>query len=129
MTKRTSDWTLAGTNLASIAIRVYRTQAMVSFYSEAFGLFFREVETGSVRSQFADMGSVTLKFVPIRQEIDFEGHPVHQMGFTVEDLERTMSLAVKYGGAVGDEPIRQKGHRHASIRDPDGNTIELYSVD
>lgn len=122
------DWPLGGTNLTSIAIRVYRLQAMVSFYSEAFGLFFREVETGSVKSQFADMGPITLKFVPIRQEIDFEGYLVHQLGFTVEDLERTTELAEKYGGSVEDAPVSRGGHRHAAVRDPDGNPIELYSV-
>ena len=113
--------------LTTVAYRVHKQQAMVAFYSEAFGAKFREVQTGAIRSQFGELPGLTLKFVPIRDAVEFEDFPVHQLGFEVADVERVIALAVKHGGRVQDAPTRTGGRSHASVRDPDGNTIELYS--
>ena len=43
------------TSVSSIAIRVYNMDAMVSFYSQAFGVQFREVDTYGIRSQFGEV--------------------------------------------------------------------------
>jgi catechol 2,3-dioxygenase-like lactoylglutathione lyase family enzyme len=113
-------------SLASVAYRVHRTGAMVAFYTEAFGARFREVDARGVRSQFGELGSLTLKFVPIRDTVDFEGFPVHQLGFEVPDVAAVIATAERHGGRVQDPPERQDGRVHAAVRDPDGNTIELY---
>ena len=68
-------------SLSSIAIRVSNLEAMVDFYSEAFQVEFREVDTYGIHSQFGELDGVTLKFVPIRDDSDFKGYPVHQPGF------------------------------------------------
>jgi predicted enzyme related to lactoylglutathione lyase len=100
--------------------------AMMAFYSAAFGVSFREVETRGVTSRFAELGgAVTLKFVPIRDAPDFSGFPVHQLGLEVQDVRRVVELAVRHGGRVQDPPARVDGRWQAAIRDPDGNTIEL----
>jgi catechol 2,3-dioxygenase-like lactoylglutathione lyase family enzyme len=99
---------------------------MVAFYSEAFGVRFREVDARGVRSRFGELANVTLKFVPIRQAADFEAFPIHQLGFEVRDVERVVAIAARHGGRVQDAQIRDGGRVHAAIRDPDGNTIELY---
>ena len=111
----------------SIAMRVSRMKAMLAFYSEAFGIQFREVITGPFKSQFGELDSLTLKFVPIRDEVDFEGYAVHQMGFSVPDLDRVISLAIQHGGRQEGEITVTSEGTNAAIRDPDGNTIELYS--
>jgi catechol 2,3-dioxygenase-like lactoylglutathione lyase family enzyme len=113
--------------LTTVAYRVHKQEAMVAFYSQAFGAKFREVQTGAIRSQFGELPGLTLKFVPIRAAVDFEEFPVHQLGFEVANVERVMALAVKHGGRVQDAPTRTGNRTHASVRDPDGNTIELYS--
>jgi catechol 2,3-dioxygenase-like lactoylglutathione lyase family enzyme len=118
---------LPDARLTTVAYRVHRQDAMVSFYAEAFGARFREVDTNGVRSQFGDVGGLTLKFVPIRDAADFQNFPVHQLGFEVSDVDRVISLALKYGGKVQDPPVRESGRVHAAVRDPDGNTLELYS--
>ena len=43
-------------------------QAMVDFYSEAFGVVFRPVDTSGLPSQFGELQGITLKFVPIREQ-------------------------------------------------------------
>ena len=115
------------TSLSNLAIRVANVEAMTAFYSEAFQIQFREVNTYGIRSQFGEVGDITLKFVPIRDEADFKGFPVHQPGFVVPDVEAVIALAIKHGGRQEGKTIRVDGKLQAAVRDPDGNTIELYS--
>src|SRR5215208_253541 len=100
---------------------------MLNFYSQAFGIEFREVGTYGIRSQFGEVNGITLKFVPIRDEADFTGFPVHQLGFTVPDVEAVVALALQYGGRQEGKTLRTGSKVQAAVRDPDGNTIELYS--
>jgi catechol 2,3-dioxygenase-like lactoylglutathione lyase family enzyme len=102
--------------------------AMVAFYSEAFHMEFREVDTYGIRSQFGDVGGITLKFVPIRESDDFKSFPIHQPGFVVTDVETVIELARKHGGSQEGQTVRAEGKTQAAVRDPDGNTIELYSA-
>ena len=116
-------------SLTTIAIRAYHLGAMVAFYTEAFGASFREVDTFGIKSQFGEMGSITLKLVPIREGVDFEDYPSHQLGLEVSSVEDVIKLAVKHGGRQeGDVHTTEAGKMHAAVRDPDGNTIELYEV-
>ncbi len=110
-----------------LAFRVANMEAMIAFYSQAFGIQFREVDTYSIRSQFGELDGMTLKFVPIRDEVDFMTFPIHQPGFQVEDVEEVVRLAILYGGRQEGQIIRSEGSAQAAVRDPDGNTIELYS--
>jgi catechol 2,3-dioxygenase-like lactoylglutathione lyase family enzyme len=114
-------------HLTTVAYRVHRMSAMLAFYREAFGIEFREVETGGgLRSRFGELSGLTLKFVPIRDTVDFEDFPIHQLGLEVPDVEAVLAAARKHGGRIQDVPRRQNGQLHAAIRDPDGNTLELY---
>lgn len=113
--------------LSSIAFRVHNLDAMLAFYSEAFQVEFQEVDTYGIRSQFGDVDGVTLKFVPIRESDDFKNFPIHQPGFIVPDVEAVIAIAVKHGGRQEGQTLRADGRVQAAVRDPDGNTIELYS--
>lgn len=112
--------------LTTVAYRVHRMPAMLAFYREAFGIQFREVDTGGLRSQFGDLDGLTLKFVPIRDSLDFEAFPIHQLGIDVPNVNAVLTTARKHGGRVQDAPRRRDGQVHAAVRDPDGNTLELY---
>lgn len=112
--------------LTTLAFRVHKMPAMIAFYSEAFGARFREVDTGGLRSQFGELPGLTLKFVPIRDGVEFGEFPIHQPGFEVASVGRVIELALKHGGRVENPPALQGGRTHAAVRDPDGNTIELY---
>lgn len=112
--------------VTTLAYRVHRMDAMVAFYSDAFGAKFTEVKTGPIASRFATVGDVTLKFVPIREGSDFISFPVHQPGFEVADVAAVVAFALKHGGAIQDAPRREGDRTHAAVRDPDGNTLELY---
>jgi len=114
-------------SISSIAFRVHNMEAMIAFYSEAFQIRFREVDTFGIHSQFGEINGITLKFVPIRDDADFAGYPVQQPGFTVSDVEAVIALALQHGGRKAGEIIQSSGRIQAAVRDPDGNTIELYS--
>jgi catechol 2,3-dioxygenase-like lactoylglutathione lyase family enzyme len=114
-------------NLSSVAMRVSNVEAMLNFYTEAFQVQFREVNTYGILSQFGEVGGITLKLVPIRETSDFTDFPIHQLGFTVPDVEAVIALALEYGGRQEGGIIRKGGKIQAALRDPDGNTIELYS--
>lgn len=114
--------------LRSVALRVHRMEAMEQFYSSAFGAEFRTVQTGEFEARFARVGDVLLKLVPIRETADFAGFPVHQLGFEVESLERVLDHVDRLGGNRLGEPVLIDGVRQVAIRDPDGNTLELYEA-
>jgi catechol 2,3-dioxygenase-like lactoylglutathione lyase family enzyme len=116
----------ATARLTTVAFRVHHKEAMVRFYTEAFGARFRAVETNGIRSEFGELPDLTLKFVPIREAAEFDSFPVHQPGFDVPDVARVIEIALHHGGRVQDAPARDGGRVHAAVRDPDGNTIELY---
>jgi catechol 2,3-dioxygenase-like lactoylglutathione lyase family enzyme len=101
-------------------------EAMVAFYAEAFGAVFRTVQSGSFDCHFGKIGDLTIKLVPLRESVDFDGYPDHQLGFAVGDVERIIEIAEKHGGCREGEVLRQDGTVHGSVRDPDGNTLELY---
>jgi catechol 2,3-dioxygenase-like lactoylglutathione lyase family enzyme len=115
------------TNISSVAMRIANMEAMLDFYSQAFGVKFREVNTFGILSQFGEVNGIMLKFVPIRDEADFKNYPVHQLGFVVPDVEAVIALALQHGGREEGNLIRRQGRIEAAVRDPDGNTIELYS--
>jgi catechol 2,3-dioxygenase-like lactoylglutathione lyase family enzyme len=115
------------TKISSVAMRVANMKAMLDFYSQAFGVKFHEMDTYGIRSQFGELDGIILKFVPIRDEADFRNYPVHQLGFIVPDVEAVIALALQHGGREEGKVIRNEGKTQAAVRDPDGNTIELYS--
>ncbi|MBC7878589.1 MAG: VOC family protein [Anaerolineales bacterium] len=117
------------TNLTSIALRVCNMDAMVAFYSAAFDIKFKDVDTFGLPSKFGEFKGITLKFVPIRDEdeVDFENYPIHQLGFSISDVEKVINIALKHGGKLEGDITRKDGKVNAAVRDPDGNTIELYS--
>ncbi len=115
------------TTLTTLALRVHRLEPMRNFYGEAFGIEFRQVQTGAVQSWFGEVGGVTIKLVPIRESSDFEGYPLHQPGFVVPDVERIIEVALRWGGRQEGHISELEGRVHGAVRDPDGNTVELYS--
>ncbi len=112
--------------LLTVAIRVYRMEAMVDFYQEAFGVSFEPKRVGDLEVQFGFLGDLMIKLVPLASEQDADEFPVHQLGFEVEDLDAVLALALKYGGSILQEPVSRMDEWHAVIRDPDGNSLELY---
>ena len=114
------------TRLASLAIRVHHMDAMRAFYEDALGASFKEVNLGGMICLFGDAGGLEVKLVPLRDDADFEEFPLHQPGFVVDDVDRVIAAATRHGGRQEGDLHETDQGRHAAVRDPDGNTIELY---
>jgi len=112
--------------LRTVALRVHNMDAMLEFYTRAFGFSFESHDTYGLASHFGTLDGLTLKFVPIRDSADFVGFPVHQLGFAVQNVDAVIALATELGGRIEGAPETSGDTLHAAIRDPDGNTIELY---
>jgi predicted enzyme related to lactoylglutathione lyase len=112
----------------SVALRVHHMARMEAFFTDAFGVQFRTVETGPFASRFGTLGSIVLKLVPIRDADDFVGFPVHQLGVDVRDIDHVVRAAVRHGGRLEDSVATHGDSLVAAIRDPDGNTIELRQL-
>ena len=70
---------------------------------------------------------MTLKLVPLRDSAEFKKYPSHQPDFVVKNVEAVLALAIKHGGRQEGNLIRKEGKVvSGAIRDPDGNTVELY---
>ena len=115
-----------GSNRVAISTNVHDMEGMTAFYTAAFGIRFSDVDTFGITSRFGEIGGVTLKLVPMREGVDFEDFPSHQLGFVVADVEAVIALAVEHGGRQEGEILRDGDKVHAAVRDPDGNTVELY---
>ena len=114
-------------SVSSVAIRVHHMEAMVSFYSQAFGAEFKPMDVQGLACQFGIVANITFKLVPLRQQADFEGYPLHQLGFEVPDLAPVLKSAEEHGGRVELDISSQGEKFRAVVRDPDGNSIELYA--
>jgi len=101
---------------------------MVGFYEEAFDVEFRTVDTFGISSRFGQLAGLTLKLVPIRLEDDFVDFPDVQFGLEVPNIEEVIEIAERHGGRAEGELRREAGVLHGAVRDPDGNTIELYQA-
>jgi catechol 2,3-dioxygenase-like lactoylglutathione lyase family enzyme len=113
--------------ITTVAYRVHRMPEMLAFYRDAFGVEFSAAEVGpGLEARRGGLGGLTLLFVPIREDVDFEGFPVHQLGIQVPDVDTVLAAARRHGGRVQDAPHRMEGRLTASLRDPDGNTLEVY---
>lgn len=113
--------------LATVAVRVHDMDAMVAFYTDAFGFRFEPVDTDGLASMFGSDGELTLKFVPLREAPDFDGFAVHQLGFEVDDVDRVVDAARAHGGeSFGEVTVHFDGRIELAVRDPDGNTIEVH---
>lgn len=116
---------------SSWAIRVANTQEMISFYSEVLDMGFEAEDLPGLTYWAGWNGTVRIKLVPIRSGGDFEAFPIHQPGFAVEDLEGLLERALRTGGRIEGDAVRDPDGRISAValRDPDGNTIEFWRAE
>lgn len=115
--------------LQSIAIRVHDLPAMCRFYAGVLGATFSEVEIApGLLAQFGRAGPLLIKLVPLRDAQDFEGFPVTQLGFAAADPVACRSRALELGGRAEGQPAGDGASYHCAVRDPDGNTLEIFAA-
>ncbi len=103
-------------SIDKIVIAVGKPEAMAKFYTEVFGARLKGIEMQGSTLYSGSLGNLELILCPKSiAGIKAEENTI-QLRFVVQDVAKTMDAAVKAGGKRIDE---------GSIRDPDGNSMEL----
>ena len=111
--------------LESVAIKCAELDKMLEFYTRAFGGEFKAVDIGGMTCHFGQVAGLTFKLVPGRESTEFKEYPHHQLGFEVDDIDAVITIAKECGGTLESEKVTQGDVTTGSVRDPDGNTLEL----
>jgi catechol 2,3-dioxygenase-like lactoylglutathione lyase family enzyme len=108
-----------------ITIAVDSMERMVAFYSTVLGIEFSERELFERKLYGGRFGDIELLFCPK----DLAGVEANvntiQVRFIVSDLNAAFAQGVNHGGVTISKPEMMNGQRHAALRDPDGNSLEL----
>ena len=111
----------------SISIDVKDMDRMTRFWSEGFGVDFREVVTRGRGGMFGTLpDGTTLKLIDAAHR-EARDRDVLTLGVAVPDVEAVATLAEQLGGSLEGDLLRNGDLCHARIRDPDGNLLELYT--
>lgn len=114
--------------LDRITIAVGNQERMVNFYSQLFQTSFTAIDCGSFtlhRGRVAD--GLELQFCPKEVAGIAATQNIHQLRFVVPDLGRHLAAAVDAGGELLGDVTSEGGRRLGSLRDPDGNSLELIA--
>lgn len=114
--------------VTGVAIQVYDLDGMKQLYETLFSTRFEREVTNGAAVWRSMAGELELTLAPWRRDQDFDGFPIHQLTVTVDDLEATLAGALGAGGRLLEAPREQNGARRASLRDVDGNTLELVQA-
>ena len=108
-----------------ITIAVDSMERMVAFYSAVLEVKFSERELFERTLYSARFGDVELLFCPK----DLAGVQANvntiQVRFVVTNVDAAFAHGVNHGAEAISKPEMMDGERQASLRDPDGNSLEL----
>ncbi len=107
-----------------ISLAVEDLDEMVVFYSAVFQADFTQAEpVPGVKTFTGSIGGIEFALVPnVLAQIDAE-QARHQFHFIVENVEKTIELALANGGSLLDEAAERQGIITGAVYDPDGNPL------
>ncbi|MCA1584336.1 MAG: VOC family protein [Acidobacteria bacterium] len=113
--------------IARITVATTRMNAMVRFYNDVFHARMKEVDIGGITMQTGYVAGLELLLCPnqvsrVRADLNR-----HMLRVRVGDFDALLKRVRGSGGTVDAAPIMTSGERIVSVRDPDGNTIELVT--
>ncbi|MFN2446481.1 MAG: VOC family protein [Vicinamibacterales bacterium] len=113
--------------IARITVATTRMNAMVRFYNDVFHARMKEVDVGGITMQTGHVAGLELLLCPnqvsrVRADLNR-----HMLRVRVGDFDALLKRVRGSGGTVDAAPIMTSGERIVSVRDPDGNTIELVT--
>ena len=115
----------AATKLSGFTLAVTHMDRMSSFYEHVLGARLSSSRMGPFELVAGTLGGLEIQLCP-RQIAGIEAEQNrHQLRFVVADLDGTLEAARKNHGTVLSDPVAHGHSSVASVRDPDGNSIEL----
>lgn len=113
-----------------VTIAVGDQERMVNFYSRLFQMSFTAIEVGGFTLHRGQMApGLELQLCPKALAGIGATQNIHQLRFVVDDLGGYLASAVDAGGELIGELTSEGGRRLGSVRDPDGNSLELIAAE
>ncbi|HLO02268.1 MAG TPA: VOC family protein [Symbiobacteriaceae bacterium] len=114
--------------LDRITIAVGDQARMVAFYGQLFQTTFTAIDCGSFTLHRGEVApGLELQLCPKAVAGIAATQNIHQLRFVVPDLGRYLAAAVDAGGELLGAVTSEGGRRTGSLRDPDGNSLELIA--
>jgi catechol 2,3-dioxygenase-like lactoylglutathione lyase family enzyme len=115
-------------NLVHITLATTNMPAMKKFYDAVFGASLQAQEMFGTTLYQGTLGGISLLLCPNEIARAKAEQNRHQLRFTVKDIAATMRLALASGATLLNEISDHDGAKIASVRDPDGNSIEFLQA-
>ncbi len=110
-----------------ITMAVGDMAAVKQFYADVFNLSFTSLQLAGRELFSARLGAMELLLCP-KDLIGIEANVnTVQLRFVVDDVQGAFERGVKHGVVVINDVSLHEGRSHASLRDPDGNSLELIA--
>lgn len=108
-----------------ITIAVSDMKMMEKFYSAVFGIEFKKHEMGDFYLLSGMADSIQIMLCPKEMAgIEVDQNNI-QLRFAIDDIEKVLKAGLQNFGTLIEELQKQGKVKFASLRDPDGNSIEL----
>lgn len=108
-----------------ITFAVGKMEEMVAFYTGMFDMKFKSFDAYESTLYTGKLGDMELLFCPKEvARVDAKINTI-QPRFVVQDVENAFKTGLEKGGTAITEPQLFEGAKIASLRDPDGNSVEL----
>ncbi len=114
--------------LVHITLAVTNMPAMKKFYDTVFGASLQALPMYGTTLYQGKLGGISLLLCPNEIARAKAEQNRHQLRFTVNDIAATMRSALANGATLLNEISDHEGAKIASVRDPDGNSIEFVQM-
>lgn len=114
-------------HIDKITLAVEHMDAVKQFYSHVFEVSFHPMMFAGRELFAATLGSMELLLCPKDLAgVDASINTV-QLRFVLDNVEGAYERGMAHGGIALTEPQEREGRMHASLRDPDRNSLELIA--
>jgi predicted enzyme related to lactoylglutathione lyase len=114
--------------LVHVTLAVTNMPAMKKFYDTVFGASLQALPMYETTLYQGKLGGISLLLCPNEIARAKAEQNRHQLRFTVKDIAATMRSALANGAILLNEISDHDGAKIASVRDPDGNSIEFVQA-
>jgi len=114
--------------LTRIVLAARDTDACARFYTAMLGMEFKAAPMGDLRFYDGRLGTLAIRIFPASIAGIEAKDNRQQLGFRVTDVRATLARALAAGGTMdpGWEVISTPNGPTVALRDPDGNSVELF---
>lgn len=115
-------------SLTRVVLAARDTEGCARFYTALLGMEFKAAPVGDLRFFDGRVGTLSMRIFPASIAGIEAKENRHQLGFRVVDLRATLARALAAGGTMdpGWEVIATPKGATVALRDPDGNSVELF---